>query len=238
MKIYFQVLLSLTLFFSNSLAEIKNEHSETQINCGCKENMILNEVINCDTFLFDNGSLLYRQFNCDSSWLTFENKNGFKRILTSLDSPMIEYTERLGYQFIKEFRTSLLFENRQASGGGFPINLALLNKDNGELLEDFGPIINYNDNYSNGYILYFSDDSLNIVSYYNLNTEKTFNFPIPRNRISKTIEESSEVCPEFLFDDPIIENNILLFKYKYLILDTPETWGFDCIKIDLDSINK
>jgi hypothetical protein len=40
----------------------------------------------------------------------------------SLDKSLIELTERLGYQFVKEYKATLLFENRQVSGGGFPLN--------------------------------------------------------------------------------------------------------------------
>jgi hypothetical protein len=35
----------------------------------------------------------------------------------SLDKSLIELTERLGYQFVKEYKATLLFENRQVSGG-------------------------------------------------------------------------------------------------------------------------
>jgi hypothetical protein len=46
----------------------------------------------------------------------------------SLDKSLIELTERLGYQFVKEYKATLLFENRQVSGGGFPLNLELIDK--------------------------------------------------------------------------------------------------------------
>jgi hypothetical protein len=46
----------------------------------------------------------------------------------SLDKSLIELTERLGYQFVKEYKATLLFENRQVSGGGFPLNFELIDK--------------------------------------------------------------------------------------------------------------
>jgi hypothetical protein len=51
--------------------------------------------------------------------------------MCSLDKSLIELTERLGYQFVKEYKATLLFENRQVSGGGFPLNLELIDKNNG-----------------------------------------------------------------------------------------------------------
>jgi hypothetical protein len=47
--------------------------------------------------------------------------------MCSLDKSLIELTERLGYQFV-EHKATLLFENRQVSGGGFPLNLELIDK--------------------------------------------------------------------------------------------------------------
>jgi hypothetical protein len=44
-------------------------------NCSCKTQPELNEIISCKKTLFKNGAKIYRQFNCDSSWVVFENKN-------------------------------------------------------------------------------------------------------------------------------------------------------------------
>jgi hypothetical protein len=41
--------------------------------------------------------------------------------------------------------------------------------------------------------------------------------------------------PEFLFEEPKKENNILTLSYKYLINDSPEKWNKDKIIIDLST---
>src|SRR5688572_19044621 len=85
-------------------------------NCSCKEEPDLKEIISCRKTVFSNGAKLYRQFNCDSSWLTFESKQGRKTILYSLEAPLVNYTNRLGYQFVTENKSSFLIMNRLISG--------------------------------------------------------------------------------------------------------------------------
>jgi hypothetical protein len=182
--------------------------------------------------------MLYRQFNCDSSWLTFESKSGLKSVLYSLDKSLIELTERLGYQLVKEYKTTLLFENRQASGGGFPAYFELIDKDDGKVLEEFGTIIYNSDTDFNNYVLYLSSDSLDTLTFYNIDTRTKFNYSIPSGRLWKTVRESSQICAEFLFEEPKEENRNLTLTYKYLVNSDPEKWSTDIITIDLQKINK
>ena len=182
--------------------------------------------------------MLYRQFNCDSSWLTLENKNGLKKIMYSLDKSLMDLTYRLGYQFMKEYKTTLLFENRQASGGGFPTYFELIDKENGEVIEDFGTIINFSDKDSDNYVLYLSSDSLDTLTLFDIDTKTAYNFSIPQGRLRKTVMESSQMFPEFLFEEPKEEKNILTLTYKYLVNSDPEKWKKDIITIDLQKINK
>lgn len=151
----------------------------------------------------------------------------------SLDKSLIELTGRLGYQFVKEYKTTLLFENRKASGGGFPTNFELIDKDSGNIVEDFGTIIYYSDTVANNYVLYLSSDSLDIVTYYNIDTKTKFNYSIPSGRLWKTVRESSQTFAEYLFEKPKEENTILKLTYKYLVSSEPEKWGNDTISIEL-----
>lgn len=207
-------------------------------NCGCKSNPDLTEFISCDTTRFQNGAMLYRQFNCDSSWLTFENKSGVKRVLFSLEKPLNELTGRLGYIFVKEYQNSLLFINKKASGGGFPVDFELLSKDNGQVLKEFGTIIFHSDDSLNNYVLYLSSDSLDTLTLYSVDQNKDFNFSIPKGRLRKTLSETSQTFPEFLFEEPSIDKSILTLTYKYLVSNSPEKWDTDKIQIDLKTINK
>lgn len=226
-----------TLFSFDSVAQQSSKRTNKK-NCGCKTKPNLNEFISCDTTLFQNGSKLYRQFNCDSSWLTFEGKSGLKSVLYSLNKPLIELTERLGYIFEKEYQNSLLFINKKASGGGFPVDFELISKDNGQVLKEFGTIIFHSDDSLNNYVLYLSSDSLDTLTLYSVDQNKDFNFTIPKGRLLKTVRETSQMFPEFLFEEPTMDKSILTFTYKYLVSNSPEKWDTDKIKIDLQVINK
>jgi hypothetical protein len=225
---------SCNIFAQKNIKKIKTIEN----NCSCKQNPLLKEIISCDTTYFNNGSKLYRQFNCDSSWLTFENKNKVKKIMSSMDKSLIELTERLSYQYVKEYKKTLLFENRQASGGGFPINFELINKENGEMVEELGAIIFYTDEATNNFILYLKTESLDTLTFYNMDNDKKYEFSIPKNRLLKTIKESEIMFPEFLFEEPKTENNILKLKYKYLVSNSPEMWKTDNILINLNETKK
>ena len=231
-KGYFKILVILIAGFTY-LQTISAQDTSPMNNCYCIEDSALSDFVGCDTTSFSNGSRLYRQFNCDSSWLVFEQNDGTKKTMSSLQKPMIEYTERLGYQFVKEYRRSLLFMNRQASGGGFPVDFELLSKDNAALIENFGHIIYYSDDSINNYVLYLSSGNLDTLTFYNIDAEAKYFFPVPAGRLSKTVSESSVMFPEYLFDEPKISENILTIVYKYLISDAPEKWGTGKITIDL-----
>jgi hypothetical protein len=151
---------------------------------------------------------------------------------------MIELTGRIGYIFVKEYQQKLLFINKTASGGGFPVDYELIDKDSGQVLEELGPIIYYSDNITDNYILYISSDSLDNMTYYNIENSTKFQFSIPKYRLLKTVSESNEMFPEFLFEDPKTNKNILTITYKYLVSDSPEQWSSDKIIIDLQQVNK
>ncbi len=225
-----------TLFSFDSVAQSSKRTGMK--NCGCKSNPDLTEFISCDTTRFQNGAKLYRQFNCDSSWLTFEGKSGIKRVLYSLDKSLIEMTDRLGYIFEKEYQNSLLFINKNVSGGGFPVDFELLSKDNGQVLKEFGTIIYHSDDSINNFVLYLSSDSLDTMTFYSVEQNKDFHFSIPKGRLWKTVRETSQMFPEFLFEEPVIDNSILTLTYKYLVSNSPEKWETDKIQINLQTLNK
>lgn len=223
--IIFLAVLSLDSFAQNT------RKTDTKI-CSCKGNSLLKDIVGCDTIRFKNNAFIYWQYNCDSTWLTFENTS-VKKIMYSLEAPLIELKGRVGYIFVKEYQEKLLFINKKASGGGFPVDYEILDKNNGQILEELGTIIYYSDSTFNNYILYISSDSIDTLTYYNINNSTKFKYPIPKGRLWKTVRESNQMFPEFLFDDPIIVNNILTLSYKYLISDSPNQWSQDKIFIDL-----
>lgn len=190
----------------------------------------MRESINCDTIVLKNKSLLYYQFNCDSVWLTLENKKGNKNILFSMGAELYGYTYRLGYQLIKEFKTTLLFRSGCAANG--PCNYVLTNKENGKEIEKFGELIFNSEDSLSEFIIYFSDDKLSSLTLYFINTNKKYKIKIPAERfIGKTI------IPEQQFEKPVLENDNLTLTYKYK-LNKKENWVKDNINIDLKKFKK
>ena len=124
-----------------------------QNNCNCVDNPKYSSFINCDTITFNNDIILYRQFNCDSSWLTIEKKGFYKTILNKLNKRLIDLTPKLGYQFAHEYSNSILFINRQVSGGGLPMNYELIDKKTGTTIQKYRPIIYYSPNNSSEIIV-------------------------------------------------------------------------------------
>ncbi len=92
------LLIIALLFFINS--------SFGQKQCSCDSNQFLKEIISCDPVIFKNDAKLFTQYNCDSSWLTFQNKKGKKTIIYTLES-LVELTGRLGYSYATEYKSGI-----------------------------------------------------------------------------------------------------------------------------------
>ena len=85
-------------------------------HCSCEKDTMLAEIITCDTTKFDNKANLFWSFNCDSSWLTFENKAGQSNIILSFGDGLQNLTGRLGYIYLHENKNSFLIQNNVISG--------------------------------------------------------------------------------------------------------------------------
>jgi len=194
---------------------LNNQFVTGQAYCGCDSKPNYNSFISCDTIKFDNDAMLYRQFNCDSSWLTFESKNLHKKILYSLSKEIIDLTPRLGYQFVKEYSNTILFMNRQASGGGFPMNYELINKENGEIYKELGPILFYSDKEQNELIVTLINDTIPLLSFFYINSEENENYPVSKKENNVTRFMSNEMFPENHFRNAILKDNIFEVEYSY-----------------------
>ena len=134
--------------YTKLIDEKSNFTKKNQLeNCNCEENTELKDYISCKETVFSNGAKIYRQFNCDSSWLVFENKN-HKKNLYSLDKNLIELTSKLGYGDWKEFENSILIEEKLAAGTDAQYNYVVLNKENGEIIKKLGSELYRNEKYN------------------------------------------------------------------------------------------
>jgi len=204
-----------------------------QTNCGCDSIPLYNSIVSCDTIKFDNGAKLYRQFNCDSMWLTIENADRNKRILYSLKGEMIELTPRLGYQFIKEYSNTILFMNRQSSGGGVPMNYELINKENGEIFKKIGSLLYYTKDNSHETVVTLKNDSIPLLVFFNIKTGITKEFPINNEVNGMTKFISNEMFPENRFRNARLESNLFKIECRYKNTNNEKSWHKKEITVQL-----
>ena len=217
-------------------------HTSFRQKCKCYSNSNLIEIISCDTIHFKNHSKLYRSINCDSSWLTFENKQGKKKVIYSLEYPLLELTERLGYQYASEYYSTFLIQNNVISGCCDPPEFILFDKSNGSLKVNIGKIIFYSEIKTYPYIVKLTNSNYktfryknyNSLTFLNVNNTKTFKVKLPKGRILQTLKISNEAFPEYLFDEAKIKNGVFIVTYQYKKAERKGKWFKDKIRVNLN----
>jgi len=179
--------------------------------CFCEKDTLMNgATVSCDTTDFDNQSKIYWQYNCDSIWLTLENKLEQKIIIDQVQVDLFNLTFRLGYHLIKEFDQSLLFRSGCPANG--PCRYILIDKKNGQRIKEFHQLICIDTDvawkkpqkYQYDFVVYLSYDSDKLVVYF-IESKKTIRAPFN--------EKLNSVIPEQQFDKLTVENEILNVWY-------------------------
>jgi hypothetical protein len=202
-------------------------------HCTCESDTSLGSIISCDTIVFSNGSKLFRQFNCDSSWLTFEDRRMQKRVFYSLQYPLIDLTERLGYQFVMENNKSFVIRNNLISGCCTPPEYILFDKDNGNLLQNARQIIYYSEEKKYDFMLAFGDSTLNNLTLFAVNTGNKYKINLPQDLIIETLQKTGEFYPQVLFDTPEFQDSTLSIGYRYQKKEEGNKWHKDKLVINL-----
>lgn len=185
-------------------------------NCFCPKDSFLNELISCDTVLLKGKSKVYYQFNCDSSWLTFENSKGEKSVLFYLDSELIDLTYKLGWHVWKDYDETVLFVARETSGLPTTLYYSLYNK-NTQNIRTFSHVVY--DCYDSlcDFILYFPDSTYNYLNLYMFNSSKEYKIDLPKNLLYESFQQYFGLFMyiENLFEEPTINGNVYTFPYTY-----------------------
>lgn len=221
----------------NSVNEmVKKSHSEKNLqleNCNCEENPELSDYISCKETVFSNGAKIYRQFNCDSSWLVFENKK-VKKSIFSLEKDLIQLTGRLGYVEWDEFENSILIETKVISGCCQPYEYDLIDKENGSLIKKLGKDIYIGESNLNPFFVSL-DTQKPKINFYNLTTRRFASIDYNFNKIDVVIKSGFMRYPEELFEDGSYLEGIFKIKYRYK-LQEKEDWKYEEIMIDLNKV--
>lgn len=189
----------ISIFFSNSiLAQSKQ--------CGCATNRNLaGNNIECTTTNLTNGYKLYWQFNCNFIWLTLETKQSKKIIIDRVDTMFQDLVYRLGFNLVKEFKSTLLFTYGCPANG--PCNYILIDKYSGRKLKKFGVLIGApqkGDEYN--FVIYLSPmkDYLRV---YFPDSGKLLQIPVDKQDFFYTV-------PEYQFDQIQLHKNVITLTYE------------------------
>jgi hypothetical protein len=159
--------------------------------------------VDCETTFLKNGIRLYWQFNCQNIWLTMETQGGKKYVIDNIDPELSAYTYRLGYELVKEYKSSLLFRSGCAANG--PCDFNLIDTRTGKKIKSFGELIygREDEKFFNCLVYFATPNSLGL---YYVDTKKEYRIPIDGSRFIAVI-------PEYQFCDVRIIKGKLVLSY-------------------------
>ncbi|MBB2144220.1 hypothetical protein GM921_01870 [Pedobacter sp. LMG 31464] len=204
---------------SSMISKSKNEFiSNLKTNCSCEVDSIKNEnTTTCDTTILENKSKLYYQFNCDSIWLTLENKLGEKKIIYSEKENFDNFFQiqwRLKYVLKKEYRKYLLFRSSCPANG--PCNFVLIDKSTGKVKKEFGELIyDHDKKLFYDFVLYFSKTHNEIIVNF-IDSDRQIKTDINKQDFNSSV-------PEYQFNKIYYYNDTITLIYndnKKIIIDT------------------
>lgn len=202
--------------------------------CGCSKEPMLKNIISCKPTQFKNKAKIFWEYNCNSSWITFQKGKYTKKIF-SLEKQYIELSGRLGYRSWTEYKNSFLIENSMVSGCCQPAEYILYYKESGEKIRELGTIIFIDDSKISPYILTMKN--YDVLLFTNLNNNKSYNIKIPKNRIQRTLNNSKILYPEKLFGNIQLKNSLLSMELEFMETKNSK-WKKQIIKFDTKNYSK
>ena len=206
-------------------------------HCNCDENPEIKEVITCKPIHFKNKTEIFWQYDCDSSWLSFKNSKGKKTVLYTLEAGLMELTEKLGYSYAAEYKSSFLIKNNLISGCCVPSEFILFNKTTGKKQSVLGRLIFYSEDSKHPVVVYFESNGenknlFNNIILKNIDKNKSYKIKLHMGRIWSTLQSNGEMFAEHLMDGTEINDNKLKITYRFKLKDRDE-WQSETIVIDL-----
>lgn len=191
--------------------------------CSCAGKPDIAAFMPCHNIPFDNGASLSWGYNCDSSWLIFENSQHQKKVIFSLEEPLMELTGRLGYTHIQEYTHTFLVRNNIISGCCTPPEFHLYNKQNGKKLYELGRLVFYSEQKKLPFAIGIAypkraadwDKGLSALIVYNLSTGKQYRIVLPATITMETLNAASyDLNPEYLFEQAIVKGHTINLNYN------------------------
>jgi hypothetical protein len=180
--------------------------------CSCSKKPELKDLISCKPTIFKNGAKIFWEYDCNSSWITFQNGKKKKKIF-ELEKEWIDFSSRLGYRSWTEYKNSFLIENSVVSGCCQPLEYILYSKETGNKIAELGTAVFKNDSGKHPYTLTMIGNDE--VLFTNLNNNKSYGIKIPWKKIEYTLKNSDKFYAEELFENVQMKNGLLSMQLKY-----------------------
>lgn len=174
---------------SSTQTKVEDRYSAVSDTDCQKRKEIVVQLTGLSRDTLTDGSQIYWSYDCDSSWLTLENKNGKKYVFYSLEKEMMELTTRIGHVHFTEFSRAFLYTNKVISGCCEPLDYYLYNKEDASLIKYLGRAIFVGKDATLPYFVsypysgYREEDTipdLNQIVVTNLNTLKSTTISMPK----------------------------------------------------------
>lgn len=215
---------------------IEETNSVKNNNFDCLDKPELKEYVSSEVTNFSNGSKIYRQFNCDSSWIVFE-KNKIKKNIYKLDKDLIEYSNKLGFVEWIEHKNSILITEKLRSGTDSEYEYVLLDKENGSVIANLGRLLFENKDKNFPFLVTINAEKPNQLIFTNLNNNKSFKSFFDNSNFKKALKfDTYQFLPENLFENPVYLNNQFQIDYKYKFKEN-ESWKLHKVVISLKAEN-
>jgi hypothetical protein len=188
--------------------------------CGCEADSLEEDEVfmTCDTTSFDNGALLYWNYDCDSSWLNFQYQSNTISIF-SLGTELRDYAGRLGYYYFVEYDSFFMAHYATISGCCAPDIYFLHNKYTGEVSKAYSEAIFMSSERNFPYMVSFNlfkdsaakDYSSLLLT--NFITSQQVIVPLTGHDIEKAMRNNEVLYDEELFTDAVHNEQSITLSY-------------------------
>lgn len=203
-----------------------NQLFSQDLECDCDSMEITEEnIYKCEYQYFGNGSKLYWQWNCDSAWLTFENKE--KLILKSCESETVYGCQKAGLGFLKEYPNYLLFQYEWTSGCCNSPDVVFISKENGTEIKRISKNQFVWGDIEKDYSLYFFDSTLTSLVVLDHLTDNEFSLGFEKNEVDNSAQINEVLSLTYLFKNIQKNKTELTFEFK------SKDGNFDSKRIDI-----
>lgn len=182
--------------------------------CGCKE--VSYSFLSCDTTYITSKTILFWQWNCDSSWLTLQQKGKAQTILDVLEREKMPKSSSIGMHYIKKIGPSLWLKKQEVSGCCYPPTHSFFNLKRMKESFHIDKKLFVWENLDLNYLVHFEDTSYQTLVLYNPKENKKY---IAQNKvkdIAYTLANGNIPFVKELFERPKVTKDSIKFTYSYL----------------------